>query len=197
LNRPPTPAPSPERYPVTPLPLSACSLEAAYGIQSPLDKLIMRLNDAGAIQNNSYPQDVIDFQSSLASRLSQDRYCAGHDEYVPAIPVMGPLYHQPAIEVEFPHQDNDVEGSQASTFSQSNPSLLSLPQRDAPATDKLCGQTPMTLKRSLALRYRPEDLWDAGAHHLDTSKPVQKARRAEKTRGVLSRLRHKLLRIKS
>ena len=167
-------------------------------MQSPLDKLIMRLNDAGAIQNNSYSQDVVDFQSSLASRLSQDQYCAEHDDYVPVIPVMGPLYHQPAIKVEFPHQDNDVEGSQASTFSQSNISTLSLPaQRDAPATDNLCGQTPMTLKRSLALRYRPEDLWDAGPHHLDTSKPLHKTRLAEKTRGILSQLRHKLLRVKS
>jgi hypothetical protein len=111
---------------------------------------------------------------------------------------MGPLYHQPTIKVEFPHQDNDAEGSEASTFSQSNVSLFSLPaQRDAPATDKLCGQMPMTLKRSLALRYRPEDLWDAGAHHLDASKPVHKARLADKTRAVLSRLRHKLLRTKS
>ena len=190
---------SPEPFPVTPLPLSVLSLEAAYGVQSPLDKLITRLNDAGAIQHNPYSQDVVDFQSSLASRLSQDRYCAGHhDDYAPVIPAMGPLCHQPAIKVEFPHQDNDAEGSQASTFSQSNPSLLSLPaQRDAPATDKLCGQMPMTLKRSLALRYRPEDLWDAGAHHLDTNKPVHKARLAEKTRAVLSRLRYKLLRTKS
>ena len=107
---------------------------------------------------------------------------------------MGALYHRPAIKVEFPHQDNDVEGSQASTFSQSNASLS---LRDAPATDKLCGQTPMTLERSLALRYRPEDLWDAGAHHLDTSKSVRKARLTEKTRAVLSQLRRKLLRIKS
>ena len=156
----------------------------------------MRLNDAGAIQNNAYSQDVIGFQSSLASRPSRDRYCAAHhDDYVTAIPTMGPLHHRPAIKAEFPHQYNDVEGSQASTFSQSTASLLSLPaQRDAPATDNLCGLMPMTLKRSLALRYRPEDLWDAGAHH---SKPLHKARLAEKTRAVLSRLRHKLLRNKS
>jgi len=159
----------------------------------------MRLNNASAIQNNAYSQDVVDFQSSLALRLSQDQYCGRHhDDYVPAIPSMGPLYHPPAIKVEFPHQDSDVEGSQASTFSHSNASTLSLPaQRDAPTTDNLCGQTPMTLKRSLALRYHPEDLWDAGAHHLDTSRPLHKARLAGKTRGVLSRLRHKLLRIKS
>jgi hypothetical protein len=196
FNRPPTPATIPEPFPVTPLPLSVLSLEAAYEVQSPLDKLILRLNDASAAQKNAYSQDVADFQSSLASRLSQDQHCAGHHEdYVPTIPTMGPLYHRPAIRVEFPHQDNNVEGSQASTFSQSTASLLSLPARhDAPATDKLCGQTPMTLERSLALRYRPEDLWDAGAHH---SKPLRKARLAEKTRAVLSQLRHKLLRIKS
>jgi len=180
-----TPAASVGRFPATPLPLGAHSLEAAWGVRSPLDQVITRSNGATAMYDRAYSQAVA--KNTLALRLVEDRKtrCAEHyDDEVPAIQAAD-LYHQSC----FPYQDGtDVE---TSTFSQST-ATLSLP-------DKLCGQMPMTLKRSLALRYRPECLWDAGPQHLDTNKTkrLPLARLAEKSRAIISRVRGKLFGIKS
>ena len=58
------------------------------------------------------------------------------------------------------------------------------------------GQMPMSLKRSVALRYRPEALWDAGQHH-ETIKPSNGSRFTGKARNILSGLRPKFLRTTS
>jgi hypothetical protein len=156
-------------------------------MRSPLGQVITRSNNDIVMYDNS--QAVA--ENTLALRLVEDRktHCAKHyDDKLPAIQAAD-LYYQSTVNICFPYQDGtDVE---TSTFSQST-ATLSLP-------DKLSGQMPMTLNRSLALRYRPECLWDAGAQHLDTNKTkrLPLARLAEKSRAIVSRVRGKLLGIKS
>ena len=145
---PSTPAAIAGRFPATPLPLGAHTLEAARGMRSPLGQVITGSNGAIFMYGRAWAYSQAVAGNTLALRLVEDRKthrAEHHNDEVPAIQAAG-LYPQSTLNVYlFPYQDGtDVE---TSTSSQSTATLSLL--------DKHCGQMPMTLKRSLALRYRP------------------------------------------
>ena len=77
-------------------------LDPPRGLHSPLDELILWLNDTAAMHSGAYPQDAISFKNPPPLPRSRVRaaveYCAGRDEDdVPAIPAVNVRYQEHAF----------------------------------------------------------------------------------------------------
>jgi len=141
-------------------------LESLCGTRSPLDELVARLNDAGAVHGSAYPQDTLALNHYPQSRAEDRRtiqYCAGHDDDdVPAIPAVDFLYCNPTLN-DFAflvgyRDDGDLEGAQVANHSQTDTTPQRPGERDTPVSDNYDHQEPATSKYSFTIEPDAEDV---------------------------------------
>ena len=185
--------------------LDVVVLESLCGTRSPLDELVSRLNDSGAVHGSAYPQDALalnHYPQSQAECRRTIRYCAGHDDDdVPAILAVDFRYCNPTLK-DFAfllgyRDDGDLECAQAANHSQTN----TIPQRpgehDTPVSENYDLQELATSKYSFTIEPDPED-------DVTHRRSVKRARRVASpsilagfTKKLICRLRKKLSRTTS
>ena len=175
-------------------------LDPPRGLHSPLDELILWLNDTAAMHSGAYPQDAIGLKSSPALPRSKVRaavrYCAGHDEDdVPTIPAVDFRYQEcnsNKFQYFISYQDNTgLKCPQAVCGSQGGSIVQPLAECDVLHLDHYCGQVPTKLKRSPTIHLLAEKDGDMKQRRIKraryiVAKPQGLARLAKKLSMMLS-----------
>ena len=154
-------------------------LDPPRGLHSPLDELILWLNDTAAMYSGAYPQDAIGSESSPALHRPKIkaavRYCAGHgNDDVPTIPAVDLHYHQCTFN-KFQYFIT-YQGNANSNSSQGRTALQRAAERGAPAQD-CSDQLPGRLEHPPVV------------HHLAKEDDVKQQRRVKRKRQIAARPR--------
>ena len=184
--------------------LAVAVLESLCGTRSPLDELVSRLNNTGAVHGSAYPQDTIALNHYFLSRVEARRtvrYCAGHDgDDVPAIPAVDLHYCNPTLN-DFAfllgyRDDGDLKSLQAANHSQTDTTPQRPDERDTPVSEHYDHQELATSKYSFTIEPDADD----DVTHYDR-RHIKRARHvvgpsilAGFTKKLISRLRKKLSR---